>query len=215
MPQRRRLVRRSMFGYLNREWEDCDHVPVGPEQHDGARPARITVSRRTFLPRRNRFVFRVTVPKDFGTKEIVWTLTSKGRTEKAYGTLKPDYVLDDTSIMSNIGAGGALSTTPDMVGNKAPVLNVEGDNEADRRRSANPWRSPRSRPTTASRTTRNMPAALRAAVTSLPQSANGLAPLVLRLSRPRRRRSTFDPPQIEGVGGHARRRWFAVVGWVQ
>ncbi len=49
-----------------------------------------------FFPRRNRFVFQVRVPKDFGTKEIVWTLTSKGRTEKAYGTLKPDYVLDDT-----------------------------------------------------------------------------------------------------------------------
>ena len=79
-----------------------------------------------FFPRRNRFAFQVHVPKDFGTKEIVWTLTSKGRTEKTYGTLKPDYVLDDTSIMSNIGTGGGLSTTPDMVGNKAPALKVDG-----------------------------------------------------------------------------------------
>ena len=62
------------------------------------------------------------VPKDFGAKEIVWSVASHGRTEKAYGTLKPDYVLDDTVIMSNIGAGGALSTSPDMVGNKPPVL---------------------------------------------------------------------------------------------
>src|SRR4030095_10987717 len=69
---------------------------------------------------------RSKVPADFGKKEIVWTLTSLGRTEKAYGTLKPDYVIDEMIQMSNIGAGGALSSTPDMVGNKAPVLNVEG-----------------------------------------------------------------------------------------
>ncbi len=75
-------------------------------------------------------MFTVHVPKDFGTKEIVWTLTSKGRTEKAFATLKNDYVLDDTVIMSNIGAGGALSTSPDMVGNKAPVLTFEGFGDA-------------------------------------------------------------------------------------
>ena len=109
-----------VFGYMNREWESETSIPLGaantmdPGGPDQGQPTN-------FFPRRNRFVFKVHVPKDFGTKEIVWTLTSKGRTEKAYGTLKNDYVLDDTVIMSNIGAGGALSTTPDMVGNKAPA----------------------------------------------------------------------------------------------
>src|SRR5580658_6801153 len=59
-------------------------------------------------------------------KELVWTLTVGGKTDRAYGTLKPDYVLDDIVIMGNTGAGGALSITPDMVGNQAPVLKVEG-----------------------------------------------------------------------------------------
>ena len=49
-----------------------------------------------FLPRRNRFVFRVKVPSGFGEKdELVWTLTTHGKTEKAYATLRPDYVVDD------------------------------------------------------------------------------------------------------------------------
>ena len=40
-----------------------------------------------FLPRRQRFVFRVRVPKDFGKKEVVWSITANGRTELAYGSL--------------------------------------------------------------------------------------------------------------------------------
>jgi hypothetical protein len=114
-----------VFGYLNRNWEEELHLPLGPDNTiepggpDRGQPTH-------FFPRRNRFVFRIRVPKDFGSKELVWTLTSHGKTERAFGTLKPDYVLDETVIMSNIGAGGALSTTPDMVGNKAPVLKVEG-----------------------------------------------------------------------------------------
>ena len=114
-----------VFGYLNRNWEQEFHVPIGP--NNNIEPGGPDQGQPTYLfPRRNRFVFRVRVPKDFGNKELVWALTAGGKTERAYGTLKPDYVLDDTVIMSNIGAGGALSATPDMVGNKAPVLKVEG-----------------------------------------------------------------------------------------
>ena len=36
-----------------------------------------------FLPRRHRFVYRLRVPGDFGKKEIVWTLKSHGKTERA------------------------------------------------------------------------------------------------------------------------------------
>lgn len=114
-----------VFGYYNRSFENSPLVPIGPENNVSPGPA--DQGQPTYLlPRRNHFVFRIKVPADFGTKEIVWTLTTLGKTEKAYGTLKPDYVIDDMILMSNIGAGGALSTTPDMVGNKAPVVNVEG-----------------------------------------------------------------------------------------
>jgi hypothetical protein len=115
-----------IFGYMNRNWNEWIDVPVGvanslePGGPDQGQPTH-------FLPRRNQFVFRVRVPRDFGTREIVWTLTSHGKTEKAYGTLKPDYVVDSTVMMANFGAGGQLGTTPDLVGNKTPLLEIRGD----------------------------------------------------------------------------------------
>jgi len=39
-------------------------------------------------------------------EEIVWTLTSKGKTEKAYGSLSPNYVIDTLLIMKTVGASG-------------------------------------------------------------------------------------------------------------
>ena len=114
-----------VFGYLNRNWEEEFHLPIGPAnsiEPNGPDQGQPTY----FFPRRNRFVFRIRVPKDFGNKELVWSLTTQGKTERAYATLKPDYVLDDMILMSNIGAGGALSSTPDMVGNQAPTVVVEG-----------------------------------------------------------------------------------------
>jgi hypothetical protein len=115
-----------VFGYFNRSWQDMPLAPIGagnkiePGPPDQGQPTY-------FQPRRNHYVFRIKVPADFGSKEVVWTLTTLGRTEKAYGTLKPDYVIDDMIMMSNVGAGGALSSTPDMVGTKAPILKVEGE----------------------------------------------------------------------------------------
>jgi hypothetical protein len=147
-----------------------------------------------FFPRRNRFVFTVHVPKDFGKKEIVWTLTSKGRTDKAYATLKNDYVLDDTVIMSNIGAGGALSTSPDMVGNKAPVLTVEGPKtraaKVGEALALAAVATDDGKPNK-----RNMPAILGGNYI-LPQTANGLR-LSFFVYRGTGKAVTFDPPQTK------------------
>ncbi len=115
-----------IFGYFNRNWNEWINVPVGaansidPGGPDQGQPTH-------FLPRRNQFVFRVRVPKDFGNRELVWTLTSNGKTEKAYATLKPDYVVNATVMAANFGAGGQTGTVPDLVGNVAPVLKIEGE----------------------------------------------------------------------------------------
>ena len=84
-----------LFGYMNRNWEEELDIPVGPDNNfdvggpDHGQPTH-------FLPRRNRFVFRVRVPQGFTEKsELVWTLTSKGKTEKAYASLRADYKVDD------------------------------------------------------------------------------------------------------------------------
>ena len=103
-------------------------------------------------------------------------------------------MLDDTVIMSNIGAGGALSTSPDMVGNKAPVLNVEG---------------PKSRTAKVGEAValaavatddgkpnkRNMPAMLGGNYI-LPQTANGLR-LSFFVYRGTGKAVTFEPPQTK------------------
>jgi hypothetical protein len=115
-----------IFGYFNRNWNEWIDVPVGsansiePGGPDQGQPTH-------FLPRRNQFVFRIRVPKDFGNRELVWTLTSNGKTEKAYGTLKPDYVVNATVMAANFGAGGQTGTMPDLSGNVAPILKVEGE----------------------------------------------------------------------------------------
>jgi hypothetical protein len=115
-----------VFGYFNRNWEEEINLPVGadnviePGGPDQGQPTH-------FLPRRNRFVFRIRVPRDFGTKELVWTLNVHGKTERAYASLKADYFIDDTVIMANNGAAGMGGTDPSLKGNKPPALTVEGE----------------------------------------------------------------------------------------
>src|SRR6188508_1123418 len=115
-----------LFGYMNRNWEEEPDVPVGP--NNGFSPGNADQGQPThFLPRRNRFVFRVKVPATFGEKdELVWTLTTHGKTEKAYATLRPDYVVDDVVKASETGALGAGTSSPEVRSNKAPIVTVQG-----------------------------------------------------------------------------------------
>ena len=114
-----------LFGYMNRNWEEEIDVPVGAENGfnvggtDQGQPTH-------FLPRRNRFVFRVKVPAGFGEKdELVWTLTTHGKTEKAYATLRPDYVVDDVVKASETGALGAGTSSPEVRGNTPPTVHIQ------------------------------------------------------------------------------------------
>ena len=110
-----------VFGTMNRNWEEELHIPIGPD--NTIEPGGPDQGQPTwFLPRRNRFLFRIRVPADFGDKELVWTLTSHGETKRAYGTLKPDYYMDNNVRMANNGAGvsGAIYD------NVAPSLAVHG-----------------------------------------------------------------------------------------
>jgi len=118
-------ARYFLFGYMNRNWEEEVDVPVGPDNGfnvGGADQGQPT----PFLPRRNRFVFKVRVPNGFTDKdELVWTLTTHGKTEKAYATLRPDYIVDDVVKASETGALGAGTSSPEVRGNQPPVVRVE------------------------------------------------------------------------------------------
>ena len=114
-----------LFGYMNRNWEEEIDVPVGPDNGfnlGGADQGQPT----HFLPRRNRFVFRVKVPNGFSDKdELIWTLTAHGKTEKAFATLRPDYVVDDVVKASETGALGAGTSSPEVRGNKPPTVHIQ------------------------------------------------------------------------------------------
>ncbi|HUR33163.1 MAG TPA: hypothetical protein VM032_05165 [Vicinamibacterales bacterium] len=115
-----------LFGYMNRNWEEELDVPVGPANNFS--PGNADLGQPThFLPRRNRFVFRVKVPATFSAKdELVWTLTTNGVTEKAYASLREDYKVDDVVKASETGALGAGTSSPEVRANKPPVVKVDG-----------------------------------------------------------------------------------------
>jgi len=115
-----------VFGYMNGNWEEQLDVPVGASNHispgpeDQGQPTH-------FRPRRNRYVFKVRVPADFGDQELVWTLTSKGVTEAAYGSLRLDYKLDYNVIASETGALGIGLSTEESRANTPPTVTLDGD----------------------------------------------------------------------------------------
>ena len=112
------------FGYFNRNWDEVSHVPIGPE--NSLAPGRPDQGQPTaFQPRRNRFVFKINVPADFGDKEIAWTLTVNGKTNSAYASLRPGYITDDELQQYDVGDFG--HNNAEMRANRRPTIQVGGD----------------------------------------------------------------------------------------
>lgn len=109
-----------VFGYMNRNYEEEVDVPVGadnkfePLDADQGQPAH-------FYARRQQFMLKVRVPKDWGQKDLVWTLTSHGKTEKAFATLTPVWEIDSRVYQQNRGGPGELNET-----DAAPVISLVG-----------------------------------------------------------------------------------------
>lgn len=119
-----------MFGYMNRNWEEQLDIPVGegnyftPGPQDRGQPTH-------FLPRRNRFVFEVRVPADFGDQELMWVLKSAGEELVAYGSLRPDYFVDNVVIMSETGTLGAGTSNPELRAHTPPEVEMETPKEIE------------------------------------------------------------------------------------
>ena len=107
-----------VFGYLNRNYEEHLDVPIGPDNHFEPGPA--DQGQPTFFyPRRQRFSFRVRVPADWGSKELIWTVTAHGRTDRAVGWLVPEQIIDEQVVAMNRSGGGV----PEIV-NAAPSIRL-------------------------------------------------------------------------------------------
>jgi hypothetical protein len=99
-----------LVGYFNRNQKQELDIPVGPDNHidpggpDQGQPTH-------FLPRRQWGVFTVSVPKDFGTKRLTWTITANGQTTTIPLHLDPLWIVEPFE-----DAG---------VGNTPPVIRFE------------------------------------------------------------------------------------------
>lgn len=99
------------FGYMNRNHKEELDIPIGPDNNvdpggDRGQPTH-------FSPRRQRMVFSVVVPRDWGqNKKVLWTLTIRGKTNVAKGWLQPEWQIDKEVIMEQMGGGSDLENQP-------------------------------------------------------------------------------------------------------
>jgi hypothetical protein len=116
-----------VFGYMNQNWLEEFDIPVGPD--NSIEPGGPDQGQPThFYPRRNPFLFTIRVPKDFGDKELIWTLRTNGKTEKAYASLKNDYLIDNQVISTEVG-GDFGSLRDELRTNIPPELKVDGEKQ--------------------------------------------------------------------------------------
>ncbi|MEX2048755.1 MAG: hypothetical protein WEB90_04185 [Gemmatimonadota bacterium] len=117
-----------VFGYMNRNWEEEVSAPIGADNAFSPGPADRGQPTH-FLPRRNRFVFKVRVPADFGEQELTWTVRANGEERVAIGTLRQDYFVDNVVVMSETGALGAGSSNPELRAQTPPSIALETPRE--------------------------------------------------------------------------------------
>jgi hypothetical protein len=107
-----------VFGYMNRNYEEEIAIPAGADNKIEPGPAD-QGQPTYFLPRRHAWMFRVRVPADWGNRELIWTITANGRTEKAYGSLQSQEEMLERLIMTR----GNLSPGLDDP-NKPPSITI-------------------------------------------------------------------------------------------
>jgi hypothetical protein len=92
------------FGYFNLNTEQSLDIPLGPQnriepsEYDGLQPTHFDPVPDPSLTSKYRHhwcVFSVTVPDDFGSGDITWTLTSQGDELAVPGALRPEYILEE------------------------------------------------------------------------------------------------------------------------
>jgi hypothetical protein len=101
------------FGYFNRNYAEPLVIPVGAENK--IEPGAADRGQPTyFYTRTHRMGFSVTVPADWGKKELTWTVTAHGKTEKAVAWLQPEWEIDPLF--------GGKYQSPEALKNQAPTL---------------------------------------------------------------------------------------------
>jgi hypothetical protein len=112
-----------LIGYYNRNSKEALDVPIGPNNKiepggpDQGQPTH-------FLPRRGWGVISIKVPKDFGDKKLVWTLTANGRTVSIpFGIVKGYQVepYKDAAMGNTPPKIRLAENAPELTGPPAPL----------------------------------------------------------------------------------------------
>lgn len=102
-----------MAGYFNRNIKDEFDVPVGPNNHvdpggpDQGQPTHFYLGRQWG-------VFTIKLPKDFGTKKLVWTLVVNGFTNQITLHTPPVYIVEPYGSSWNDNKPPVLRLDPSM-----------------------------------------------------------------------------------------------------
>ena len=95
------------FGYLNRNWAQRLHIPVGPD--NTLEPGGPDHDQPTFFyERRHRYAFKITVPAGWDD-EYTWTLTVNGRTDTIHAALFPEDELLVHNVLAARGQGFGIA----------------------------------------------------------------------------------------------------------
>lgn len=101
-----------LIGYFNRNTKQELDVPVGPNNRiepggpDQGQPTH-------FLPGRQYGVFAIKVPKDFGTRQLTWTLVANGQTNVIPMHIKPDWIVEPFEDAGSKNTPPVLRFQPD------------------------------------------------------------------------------------------------------
>ena len=104
------------FGYINRNYVETPAVAIGadnkiePGAPDQGQPT-------VFGVRIHRQAFSVAVPKDWGKKELVWSVTVHGETARAVAWLQPEWEIDPIY--------GGKARSEESLKNKPPTIAVD------------------------------------------------------------------------------------------
>ena len=112
-----------LIGYFNRNTKQELDVAVGPNNRiepggpDQGQPTR-------FLTGRQFGVFAIKVPKDFGAKQLTWTLVANGQTNVIPLHIKPDWVVEPFEDAGSKNTPPVLRFKPDGPGMTGPPAGI-------------------------------------------------------------------------------------------
>lgn len=102
------------FGYLNRNWAEEVDLSVGPNNFFDPAPQDRGQPTHFMLNRQKR-IFGVVVPQDFGTAKMTWTLIrGAAPPQRATGSLDPRYQIEALKSEAENNAAPTVDAGPDQ-----------------------------------------------------------------------------------------------------